>query len=125
MCAISQGFNESVVTSVATYILDSHASCTWLLSSANHHLTLCVDQVPNVFLYHYLKGIVVSNNNTLPISHVGSNFLNINDNYSLSVNNLLHTPCNVINILYIQNLCIDNNVFIEFHSMSRIVNPSR
>lgn len=80
MCAISQGFNESVVTSVATYILDSHASCTWLLSSANHHLTLSVDQVPNVFLYHYLKGIVVSNNNTLPILHVGSNFLNINDN---------------------------------------------
>lgn len=94
-------------------------SSIWLLDfGMSHHLTLTADQLPNSSLNLGSKVILVGNGNQLPISNVGSDVLHTNDSCVLNVNNLLHTPSVAINLLYVQKVCIDNNVFIEFHSGS-------
>lgn len=91
-------------------------SNTWLLESrASHHLTPSEEHMPNAYLYHGLEGITVGNGNTSPISNIISGFLNVNDKCLLIVNDLLYTLRIATNILFVYNLCTNNDVFVKFH----------
>lgn len=92
------------------------SSSTWLIDfSTSHHLTQSEEKVPNTSPYDSDEGIVVGNDNALSISSIGSSFLHTHDNASPSINHFFHTPYASINLLSVQKLCIDNNVFVEFH----------
>lgn len=74
--------------------------------------------MPNSSSYVVFEGIITSDDNKLPISYIGFGVLHVHNNYLFSINNLLHTPKDSINLLYVQKLYANNFVFIEFHSSS-------
>lgn len=81
-------------------------------------MTPSEEQASNASPYDGIESIVVGNDNSLPIFSIGLGFLHANANVPITFNHLLHTPCAATNLLYVQNLCTNNNVFIEFHPSS-------
>lgn len=101
----------------------------WLLDlSVSHHLEPDADQVPNIFSYLGLKGIMVENGSKLIISTVDYGSLHVCNNCFLIVNNTLDTPKATSNILSVQKNCTENYIFLEFHMdpfMKSITTTSR
>lgn len=54
---------------------------------------------------------MLGNGNSIPIGHIGIGL-------NLKLNNLLHVPNLAKNSISIKQLCIDNSVYAEFHSIA-------
>ncbi|KAJ0781359.1 putative RNA-directed DNA polymerase [Helianthus annuus] len=70
--------------------------------------------------YHGNDSLHVGDGNPLPIFHIGSSkFYSPNKTFNLS--NILHVPNLKQNLLSVQQFCLENNVFFEFHSSFFVV----
>lgn len=67
--------------------------------------------------YNGTEGFVLGNGNKLHILSIGSSTLITNNKFALDLSNFLYIPSATTNFLLVQYLCIDNDVFLEFHSI--------
>lgn len=65
--------------------------------------------------YFGSDGVALRNVYHFSISSIGGSNLVTRNNCVLSLENLLHTPEALHILLSVQQLCQDNNIFIEFH----------
>ncbi|GJU99551.1 hypothetical protein Tco_1328822 [Tanacetum coccineum] len=94
----------------------SQSSSSWLPDTgSNSHVAQDISHFDNHEPYYGEDALHVGNGKGLPILHIGSTrFYSPSKTFSLS--NILHVPQITQNLLSVQKLCHDNNVFFEFHS---------
>jgi len=66
-------------------------------------------------VYHGNDSLHVGDGNPLPILNIGSSQV-FSPNKTFTLSNILHVPEIKKNLLSVQQFCLDNNVFFEFHS---------
>ena len=96
-------------------------SSPWLLDSgASHHVTMDLDNLSLHAPYDGTEELIIGDGTGLKISHIGSlSFSYLSS--SIKLNNVLCVPALSRNIISISQLCIDNNVSVEFLPNSFIV----
>lgn len=86
-------------------------------SSTTHHLIGDSYNLHSYILYIGFEIVIISNDNTLPIHHVGSNSMHLNK-HVFYLSKVIHTPTMSSNLLYVHQFCSDNNVSVEFYGNS-------
>ncbi|KAF5813031.1 putative RNA-directed DNA polymerase [Helianthus annuus] len=89
-------------------------------TGANGHATPDLASLDNSEAYLGNNFLHVGDGNPLPICHIGSSKF-YSPNKTFSLNNILHVPELKQNLLSVQQFCLDNNVFFEFHSSFFVV----
>lgn len=69
----------------------------------------------NLILLSGNDKVVIGNGALVPISHTSQTILSTKTQ-NLLLNNILHTHKLTTNLIYIQKLCQDNDVYVKFHS---------
>lgn len=82
-------------------------------SGATNHITADSTAVPNSTTYDGQGNIIVGNGSTLPIARVVSNVIS-STSKPLILRNMLHAPDITKTLLFVSQLCQDNNVKFEF-----------
>lgn len=89
---------------------------SWLLDSgASHHVTNDLNDLSQHNPYNGNEQLVIGDGTSLPITHIGSMYLNISD-FPILLSNVLYVPKISRNILSLSRLCHDNNILISFSS---------
>lgn len=99
----------------------SAAGSTWFPDTgSNSHVTPDLTSLDNSEAYYGNNSLHVGDGNPLPIFHIGSSKL-FSPNKTFNLSNVLHVPEIKKNLLSVQQFCLDNNVFFEFHSSFFVV----
>ena len=80
-----------------------------------HHGTLDKSLINFPVAYQGLDQLNISNGNGLKIHSLGSNIIS-SSYYPLKLNSIFHVPKITRNLLSVQKLTSENNVYFEFHS---------
>ncbi|KAM0012969.1 putative RNA-directed DNA polymerase [Helianthus debilis subsp. tardiflorus] len=89
-------------------------------TGANGHASPDLSSLDHSEVYQGNDSLHVGDGNPLPIFHIGSSkFYSPNKTFNLS--NILHVPNLKQNLLSVQQFCLENNVFFEFHSSFFVV----
>lgn len=79
-------------------------------------MTLDTSKVLGSFSYVNHDGVLIDNGHNISIYGIGNGSITINNNQCyLALNQILHTPYAINNHLFVQKVCANNDVFIEFH----------
>lgn len=98
-------------TSTAPSLSPAH----WLSDTgANYHATPDHSSFTNAQEYVGINQLRVGNGKGLNIVHIGSGILS-SPSKNFSLQNILHAPQLITNLLSVQQFTIDNEVFFEFH----------
>lgn len=92
-------------------------NCWYLDSSSTNHVTNSFDNCPSGNEYSSGSQIHVGNATFLDILHTGQTFLTLSHSslsHTFQVQNLLHVPHMIKNLLSVSKFSQDNNVFFEF-----------
>lgn len=92
-------------------------SSQWLVNSgASHHITNILNNPAIHAPYDGTEELIIGDGTGLSISHVS--FIKFSRSSSLILNNVLCIHSMSKSIIYISQLCLDNNAIIEFSSSS-------
>ncbi|KAK9062643.1 hypothetical protein SSX86_019831 [Deinandra increscens subsp. villosa] len=83
-------------------------------TGANNHVTPDLSSIGTPESYHGSDNLHVGNGKGLPILHIGSTKI-YSPSKTFTLENILHVPQIKHNLLSVQNFCLDNHVFFEFH----------
>ncbi|KAJ0850106.1 putative RNA-directed DNA polymerase [Helianthus annuus] len=89
-------------------------------TGANGHATPDLTNLDHSEAYNGSHSLHVGDGNPLPIFHVGSSKI-YSPNKTFKLSNVLHVPALKKNLLSVQQFCLDNDVFFEFHSSFFVV----
>ena len=91
---------------------------SWFLDSGTmHHITADSSNLASKNDYNGKEKLVIGNGSKLHISHIGnSKFLSNHFDKSLRLNNILHVPHIIKNLVSISKFTTDNFVSVEFTS---------
>ncbi|KAJ0507849.1 putative GAG-pre-integrase domain-containing protein [Helianthus annuus] len=89
-------------------------------TGANDHAATNFESLDNSKAYYGNDSLFVGNGQPLPILNIGSTKI-YSPNKTLTLSNVLHVPQLKRNFLSVQNFCVDNNVFFEFHASYFVV----
>lgn len=64
--------------------------------------------------YNIASIVLLDNGTKMPIDKIGFSLLSIVDNCDLALTNMLHAPKASTNLIYVNKLCHNNNVSVEF-----------
>lgn len=81
-------------------------------SGASHHITTDLANLSLHEPYGSTDGVIVGNDNKLPISHIGT--LSFLESGSLTFHDVLLIPFMAKNLLSVSQLCNQNNVVVCF-----------
>ncbi|KAD6119461.1 hypothetical protein E3N88_10732 [Mikania micrantha] len=96
--------------------LRSQLSSSWLPDTGStNHVTPDLSTFDNTEFYTGADNLHVGDGKGLPILHIGSKTFH-SPSKTFSLNKILHVPKIKQNLLSVQQFCLDNNVFFEFHS---------
>ncbi|KAE8658547.1 hypothetical protein F3Y22_tig00116971pilonHSYRG00774 [Hibiscus syriacus] len=99
----------------------ARSSRKWIIdSSSTHHVTLDADNVVGREEYIGQGKLMIGNGNDLSVSSIGHSRLHGCD-HSLTLNNLLHVPYILKNLVSISKLAKDNYIFLEFYTHRCVV----
>lgn len=100
----------------------SRASSSWVTDiGSSHHVASDLSSFDHSEAYHDHDNLFVGNGKGLPILHIGSSKL-YSPNKTFHLLQILHVAEIKQNLLSVQNLCDDNNVYFEFHTSFFAVN---
>ncbi|KAJ9566905.1 hypothetical protein OSB04_002871 [Centaurea solstitialis] len=104
-----------------TLKVGSSSGATWKPDTgATHHATPDLSSIDNSEAYYGNDSLLVGNDNSVPIFHIGSSKI-YSPNKTFNLTDILHVPQLKQNLLSVQKFCLDNNVFFEFHSSYFVV----
>lgn len=86
----------------------------WIVDSgAFHHITSDLQNLSMHSEYGENEDMLVGNGKNVPITHIGSNMLN-SSYYTFKLNDVLYASHTKKNLLFVSQLCKENNTSIEF-----------
>ncbi|KAL5549165.1 hypothetical protein UlMin_004396 [Ulmus minor] len=93
------------------------SNTAWFMDSgATHHITPNVDNLNSTNPFHGHDKLAVGDGNKNSITYTGYTSLSSNSiSHNLHLNNVLCVPKISLNLISVNKLCHDNNVFLEFH----------
>nr|GEY44007.1 hypothetical protein [Tanacetum cinerariifolium] len=104
-----------------THAQSSNTSANWHShTGANSHVTPDLEAMDNSEAYYGNDALHVGNGKGLPILHIGSSKV-YSPQKTFSFKNIPHVPEISHNLLSVQNIFHDNDVFFEFHTSYFVV----
>lgn len=90
----------------------------WYIDSgATDHITNKLEQLSTRECYRGTDQVQVPNGTGLSVTlHAGESSIAISNSFPIHLNSILHVPHISKNLLSVHKLCVDNNIFLEFHS---------
>ncbi|KAL5548510.1 hypothetical protein UlMin_003741 [Ulmus minor] len=97
----------------------------WFMEGATHHVILNINNLTSTNPFIGNEKIAVGDGNSLSISHTGLTSFSFEKSINpLILKNVLYVPKMSSNLVSVSKLCLDNNVFIEFHPFFFVIKNS-